>query len=61
MAKLIIKSDAEYISSGSWMCKESPTGAHHWIEIPEVEHGLFLCRHCKDTRKFPVVYYPYNV
>ena len=50
----LTKLDADYIRSGSWICKLSPTGAHHWIEA--VEMGLFVCRYCMGSRKFPTTY-----
>ena len=54
----ISKKDAEYIRSGRWICKPSPTGAHHWVEVPEVKTGQFVCKYCYDNRKFPVTYNP---
>ena len=56
----ISKRDASYISEGSWICKPSPTGAHHWVEAREVEPGLFVCRYCLDNRRFPTTYDMYN-
>ena len=51
---LISKADAEYIRSGRWMCSESPTGAHHWVETSVSK--LFDCKYCHVNRKFSVVY-----
>jgi len=48
--------DAEYIRSGRWICKESPTGAHHWKEVPEVERGIFVCIYCWENKRFPTTY-----
>lgn len=56
----ISKRDADYISSGNWICEKSPTNAHHWIEAREVEYGLFVCRYCLDNRKFPTTYSTYK-
>ena len=47
----------KYIKSGKWKCSESPTGAHHWIELrigKLANKGHFLCIYCHDVRKFPI-------
>ncbi len=54
------KSDTEYYRSGRWICKASPTNAHHWVEAPSIAHGLFVCKYCGDSKRFPIVYNPYN-
>jgi len=37
-----------YIKSGNWKCKESPSGAHHWMEKTGAStvYGTFRCLHC---------------
>lgn len=46
-----------YLNSDVWKCAESPTGAHHWVEIRKyMVKSLFLCIHCKDAKEFPTVY-----
>ena len=35
-------------------CKESPTGAHHWlIETSEGESPQGTCKYCDEDRRFP--------
>ena len=48
----------EYIASDIWKCLDSPTGAHHWIEIQytkdeEFHTGQWYCKWCFDSGKFP--------
>ena len=43
--------DREYIKSGRWKCNDSPTNAHHWIEVDE--SGIFHCKYCGDARRYP--------
>lgn len=47
----------EYLASDVWKCTDSPTGAHHWIEIQhengEFHTGLWYCKWCEDIRSFP--------
>ena len=52
----ISRADAHYIRSGSWICKPSPTGAHYWVEVREIESGLFVCKYCLERRKFPLTF-----
>ena len=58
----ISRADADYIRSGCWICKLSPTGAHHWVEMQEIQSGLFVCKHCKERKRFPTTlgYYGKN-
>lgn len=62
MAKysLITRLDKKYILDGNWMCKASPTNAHHWIEATALDSGLFVCRYCGDTRRFPTTFTVYR-
>lgn len=49
--------DKEYIKSGVWKCSESPTGAHHWVELRVgrlANTGHFYCIYCYDVKKFPI-------
>lgn len=48
----------EYLESGVWKCKESPSGAHHWIEhlIDGRSLGIFYCKWCGDVKEFPVTF-----
>lgn len=50
-----------YLKSDVWRCKDSPTGAHHWIEIggPKTA-GVFYCKWCGDAKKFPLSPYGGN-
>ena len=44
----------KYIESGEWKCAESPTGAHHWIEVQNDKHqhtGHWYCKWCHDGKK----------
>ena len=43
--------DSEYVKSGRWKCVDSPTNAHHWVEIDE--SGIFHCKYCGDARRYP--------
>jgi hypothetical protein len=52
---IVTKTDTEYIRSGKWICKKSPTGAHHWVEDKYMS-GIFMCRYCGKSKKFPVIY-----
>jgi len=48
-----------YIEGGSWRCNKSPTGAHHWVELPNTSKGgraIFLCQWCYDAKELPVTY-----
>lgn len=48
-------SNKAYLKSDVWKCKDSPTGAHHWIEIKGSKiSGVFYCKWCGDARKFPL-------
>jgi len=53
----------EYLASDVWKCTDSPTGAHHWIEIQytdgHLHTGLFYCKWCQDAKNFPVEYRVY--
>ena len=43
----------DYITGTSWVCGESPSGAHHWLH----EQGnLFRCIHCNDERTWPLTW-----
>jgi len=44
----------EYLRSDAWKCKESPSGAHHWIEsrIPSEERNAFQCIYCGQEKQF---------
>ena len=61
---LISGQHARYLREGSWICKPSPSGAHHWIEVKEVVHtktsfgtmATFVCKHCWENRDFPITY-----
>lgn len=46
-----------YLKSDVWKCEDSPTGAHHWIEIkgPKTS-GIFYCKWCGDAKKFPLTF-----
>ena len=48
--------DVEYILGGSWICKESPSGAHHWVEVPSVKPGVFVCIHCFKSKECPLTF-----
>lgn len=58
MGRKIELIDKEYIKSGVWKCNESPTGAHHWVELAKTQklasQGYFVCIHCNDVSKFPI-------
>ena len=49
---------AAYVESGVWRCGESPTGAHHWIELKlgHLPAGTFRCCWCGDCRRFPITF-----
>jgi len=49
----IFNADRKYVESGRWKCKESPTGAHHWVEL---ESGKFTCKYCLESRVITVAY-----
>jgi len=38
---------SNYIESGRWKCEDSPTGAHHWVQLAG---DVFKCKHCKNYR-----------
>ena len=44
----------EYLMSDDWKCKESPSGAHHWVENRTLykDHSGFQCVHCGEERQF---------
>jgi len=45
-----------YLASDLWKCIDSPTGAHHWVEIQHAEDfhtGLWYCKYCMDSKRFP--------
>ena len=49
----------EYLASNIWKCVDSPTNAHHWIEIQDSEDGqyhtgLWYCKYCKDSKRLNV-------
>ena len=41
-----------YLRSEVWKCKESPSGAHSWVENRVLPRGgcFFQCVHCKEKR-----------
>ncbi|KKN53778.1 hypothetical protein LCGC14_0598710 [marine sediment metagenome] len=60
-----------YLASDVWKCPkasinpdillqvENNTGAHHWIEVQNIDEGiihtgLYYCEYCYDTGKRPV-------
>jgi len=48
----------QYLTSDVWRCSNSPTGAHHWVEIQhavgeDFHTGLWYCKYCMDGKKFP--------
>ena len=45
------KMDKLYIELGFWKCKDSPSGAHHWIELLE-NKGMFKCQWYEEHRRF---------
>jgi len=46
-----------YFNKGEWKCEKSPHGAHHWVEWNHIKApGLFYCRWCMDTKRFPASY-----
>ncbi len=46
----IDKLNMEYIKSERWKCVDSPTNAHHWMEVDD--SGIFRCKHCGDARRY---------
>lgn len=44
----------EYLVSDDWKCKDSPSGAHHWVENRTLhkDHSCFQCVHCREERLF---------
>ena len=50
------KKYAKYLRSGCWICTDSPTGAHHWIEDHEEKQGTFVCIHCREVKEFPYTF-----
>ena len=55
----------EYLASDVWKCTDSPTGAHHWIEIQhtadgQFHTGLFYCKWCHDSKRFPIYWSQVN-
>lgn len=46
-----------YLKSEVWKCDESPTGAHHWVEVEKyATRSLFVCRYCLDPKEFPTIW-----
>ena len=47
-----------YLKSDVWVCEDSPTGAHHWVEIPMNMKmvGTFLCKWCYGRKRFPTTF-----
>jgi len=46
----------QYLASDVWRCEDSPTAAHHWVEIQtdeELHTGLWYCKYCMDVKTFP--------
>jgi hypothetical protein len=43
-----------YLKSDVWKCKESLSGAHHWIENKTLykDHSIFKCVDCGEERQF---------
>ena len=43
-----------YLKSDVWKCKESLSGAHHWIENRTLykDHSIFQCVDCSEERQF---------
>ena len=62
MANGLEKLYGEYLRSGVWICKPrpplkpSPSGSHYWVEVPEVERGIFVCKYCLENKVFPISY-----
>ncbi len=48
----VVKEDMNYILSDAWVCEKSPTGAHYWRCVDDV----FVCRYCKEKKKFPLYF-----
>jgi len=42
-----------YVKSDVWKCKESPSGAYHWVEnrTLSTDGSVFQCVHCGDERR----------
>ena len=40
----------EYVKSRSWVCKDSPTGAHHWL----INGHCGCCKYCGEEREFVI-------
>ena len=47
-----------YMRSDSWKCKESSSGAHHWIEDKTLykDHSVFKCADCGEERQLSNCY-----
>lgn len=43
-----------YLKSDVWKCKESLSGAHHWVENKTLykDHNVFKCVDCGEERQF---------
>ena len=43
-----------YLKSDVWKCKESASGAHHWVENKTLynDHSVFVCVYCSEERQF---------
>ena len=48
---IIARADKDYYERGEWMCDDSPTGAHHWIEVDKDGVKVFLCKYCRKVRE----------
>lgn len=49
----------EYITSESWKCVDSPTGAHHWLRVDE--YFIWVCIWCCGRKKMPTRTYAKDV
>ena len=47
--------DSIYVKTGLWKCQDSPSGAHHWVEMKSGT-GRYRCKWCGATRYFPRTY-----
>ncbi len=46
----------KYLQDESWVCIDSPSGAHYWVEQEKkstLKYLAFKCIHCKQMRNFP--------
>ena len=57
--------DDRYVKSKVWKCKDSPTGAHHWVQNVDPESNLnldempFICKYCRGV-KYMESFYTYS-